>query len=85
MVLYFIFKHYSILPYLSFLKKKKKNTHGYLYITFKHHNTKKEKHYCMHKARMMNLIYIYIYIKEELKELYIILPSSHKEDFSTMT
>ena len=46
---------------------------------------KKKKHYCMHKARMMNLIYIYIYIKEELKELYIILPSSHKEDFSTIT
>ena len=55
-----IFKHYSMLPYLILYKKKITNV--YLYITFKHYNTKlkkqinKKEHYCTRKIRMVNLV-----------------------------
>ena len=66
-VLYLIFKHYSILPYISFFKKK---IHMVIYISLLSIITLKEKkkHYCTHKVRMMSVIYIYIYrYKKNLK------------------
>ena len=49
-----------MLPYLFFFFK---NANNYLYITFKHYNIKpkiqinKKEYYCMHKARVMGLVF----------------------------